>query len=345
MDKSKDNLDDDNKMEKYESNFDYDPQTYCRVCDMNLRGIQHLLKCQNSELVKAKPPSSQVEQDYETFETKEKDNSEKVDKREEKNHETLAEKVSKLENEGEEMNDIVEEVEKAEKLLAIIRDLENRDLSDQDRVTLKFAQEKLIERANQIKDLVKKKEEIVKNETAENELKEEESDKVENEEKNEAETDQEKVEYEEDEINKVVEQAEKNLELIRVRQRRVLSPQDHLALNVAEETLREKINQVKDLIKKREDVVENETKVKEEEEAESDKVNDKEKSEVCVEENNETVGESVEDLIKKREDVVENETKEKEEEEAESDKVDDKDLTPEEPKSAFPRLRLSLIHI
>ena len=143
-------------MEKYESNFDYDPQTYCRVCDMNLRGIQHLLKCQNSELVKAKPPSSQVEQDYETFETKEKDNSEKVDKTEEKNHETLAEKVSKLENEGEEMNDIVKEVEKAEKLLALIRDLENRDLSDQDRVTLKFAQEKLIERANQIKDLVKK---------------------------------------------------------------------------------------------------------------------------------------------------------------------------------------------
>lgn len=82
--------------------------------------------------------------------------------REEKNPETLAEKVSKLENEGEEMNDIVKEVEKAEKLLGIIRDLENRDLSDQDRLTLKFAQEKLIERANQIKDLVKKKEEIVK---------------------------------------------------------------------------------------------------------------------------------------------------------------------------------------
>ena len=89
------------KMEKYESNFDYDPQTYCRVCDMNLRGFQHLLKCQNSELVKAKPPSSQVEQDYETFETKEKDNSEKVDKREEKNHETL------VENEEGEMNAFV----------------------------------------------------------------------------------------------------------------------------------------------------------------------------------------------------------------------------------------------
>ena len=68
---------------------------------MNLRGFQHLLKCQNSELVKAKPPSSQVEQDYETFETKEKDNSEKVDKREEKNHETL------VENEEGEMNAFV----------------------------------------------------------------------------------------------------------------------------------------------------------------------------------------------------------------------------------------------
>ena len=102
--------------------------------------------------------------------------------REEKNNETLAEKVSKLENEGEEMNDIVKEVEKAEKLMAIIRDLENRDLNDQDRLTLKFVQEKLIERANQIKDLVKKKEEIVKNETAENELKVEVSDKVESDE-------------------------------------------------------------------------------------------------------------------------------------------------------------------
>ena len=110
MDKSKDNLDDDNKMEKYESNFDYDPQTYCRVCDMNLRGIQHLLKCQNSELAKARPPPSQVEQDYQT--------------REEKNHETLAEKVSKLENEGDEINYIVKEVEKAEKLLAFIKYLE-----------------------------------------------------------------------------------------------------------------------------------------------------------------------------------------------------------------------------
>ena len=44
------------------------------------------------------------------------------------------------------MNDIVKEVEKAEKLLGIIRDLENRDLSDQDRLTLKSVQEKLMER-------------------------------------------------------------------------------------------------------------------------------------------------------------------------------------------------------
>ena len=57
---------------------------------MNLRGIQHLLKCQNSELVKAKPPFSQVEQDYETFETKEY-NFEKVDRAEDK--ETEAERT------------------------------------------------------------------------------------------------------------------------------------------------------------------------------------------------------------------------------------------------------------
>ena len=75
-------------MEKYESNYDYDPQTYCRICDGNLRGIRHLTskKCKNIELAKAKPPPSRVEQDYEKIETKE-DNSEK-ETREEKNHET-----------------------------------------------------------------------------------------------------------------------------------------------------------------------------------------------------------------------------------------------------------------
>ena len=129
-------------MEKYESNYDYDPQTYCRICDGNLRGIRHLTskKCKNIELAKAKPPPSRVEQDYEKIETKE-DNSEK-ETREEKNHETLAEKVSKLENEGDDMSDIVKEVEKAEKLMALIRDLENQDLSNRDCLTLKFAQEK-----------------------------------------------------------------------------------------------------------------------------------------------------------------------------------------------------------
>ena len=214
MDKSKDNLDDDNKMEKYESNFDYDPQKYCRFCDGNLHGIRHLVECRRNRKEESENDTEIAINDNELLrrplelgvskvenkrdktvenETKEKDTkveryvdvsiseeSDKVDdvesEIEEKNHETLAEKVSKLENEGDEMSDIVKEVEKAEKLMALIRDLENRDLSDQDRVTLKFAQEKLIERANQIKDLVKKRE-VAKNETAENDLKMEESEK------------------------------------------------------------------------------------------------------------------------------------------------------------------------
>ena len=159
-------------MEKYESNFDYDPQTYCKVCDGNLRGIEHLLKCQNSELKKAKPSPSQVEQDYETFETKEKDNSEKVDKREEKNHETL------VENEEGEMNAFVKaqienESDKVKKNLELIRVLKRQVLSPEDRLRINEAEteaETLMETINQAKDFIKRRE-MVKNETSENDLK------------------------------------------------------------------------------------------------------------------------------------------------------------------------------
>ena len=155
-------------MEKYESNFDYDPQTYCRVCDMNLRGFQHLLKCQNSELVKAKPPSSQVEQDYETFETKEKDNSEKVDKgenEEEKSHETLAEKVSKVENEECEIIAFVKaqienESDKVKKNLELIRVLKRQVLSPEDRLRINEAEteaETLMETINRLKIFSKRR--------------------------------------------------------------------------------------------------------------------------------------------------------------------------------------------
>ena len=41
MDKSKDNLDDDNKMEEYR----FDPNDYCRLCDGHLRGIRHMVDC------------------------------------------------------------------------------------------------------------------------------------------------------------------------------------------------------------------------------------------------------------------------------------------------------------
>ena len=138
MDKSKDNLEDDNKMEKYESNFDYDPQKYCRFCDGNLHGIRHLVECRRN-----RKEESENDTEIANNELPRRPLELGVSE-EEKNHETLAEKVSKLENEGEEMNDIVKEVEKAEKLMAIIRDLENRDLNDQDRLTLKFVQERLI---------------------------------------------------------------------------------------------------------------------------------------------------------------------------------------------------------
>ena len=300
MDKSKDNLDDDNKMEKYESNFDYDPQKYCRFCDGNLRGIRHLVECRRNrekesendrEIANNELPRrplelgvSKVENEKNKTaknETKEDNFVKRSQTREEKNHETLAEKVSKLENEGEEINDIVKEVEKAEKLMEIIRDLENRDLSDQDRLTLKFAQEKLIERANQIKDLVKKKEEIVKNETAENELKVEVSDKVESDENE------------------------------------------------------QEAKQGKDFIKKREDVVENETKEKEEEEAESDKVDDKEsdletnqeESRSVFEENDkeEVKGEDVKEKVKVKNENEDDKETVKVKEGEENEEVKDKD--------------------
>ena len=41
MDKCKDNLDDDNKMEEYK----FDPNDYCRLCDGHLRGIRHMVEC------------------------------------------------------------------------------------------------------------------------------------------------------------------------------------------------------------------------------------------------------------------------------------------------------------
>ena len=203
MDKSKDNLDDDNKMEEYK----FDPNDYCRLCDGHLRGIRHMVDCRRkregysparvvlekredeskNELLNRRPLELNERNKTAKNETKE-DNFEKVDRvedkeietkltpeelksvfprlrtctgvgdqattegelssemsrsqpREEKNHETLAEKVSKLENEEGEINAIVKEIEKAEKIythdMELIRQvLERQVLSPQDRLTL-----------------------------------------------------------------------------------------------------------------------------------------------------------------------------------------------------------------
>ena len=149
MDKCKDNLDDDNKMEEYK----FDPNDYCRLCDGHLRGIRHMVECRRkredeskNELVIAmnnkdsgdvkNVKDTKVERYVNVSIPEEPDKVDDVESETEtnQNHETLAEKVSKLENEGDEMSDIVKEVEKAEKLMALIRDLENRDLSDRDQI-------------------------------------------------------------------------------------------------------------------------------------------------------------------------------------------------------------------
>ena len=155
MDKYKDNFDDDNKMEEYK----FDPNDYCRLCDGHLFGIRHLVECRrkrekefenDTEIANNELPRRPLELGV---------------SEEEKNHETLAEKVSKLENEEGEINAIVKEIEKAEKIythdMELIRQvLERQVLSPQDRLTLNKVLEQsetMMERINQAKDFIKKR--------------------------------------------------------------------------------------------------------------------------------------------------------------------------------------------
>ena len=347
MDKYKDNFDDDNKMEEYK----FDPNDYCRFCSGHLRGIRHLADCRRkregysparvvlekredeskNELLNRRPLELNERNKTAKNETKE-DNFEKVDRvedkeietkltpeelksvfprlrtctgvgdqattegeltsemsrskpREEKNHETLAEKVSKLENEEGEINAIVKEIEKAEKIythdMELIRQvLERQVLSPQDRLTLNKVLEQsetMMERINQAKDLIKKRKEIAKNETEKNELKVKESDKVDDKEESEAVF---------------------NIKVIR-----------------CEEEKKTVGESVKDLIKKRNEIDKNDSKIEE-----SEKFDEKEsETETSQEESG---------LVRFEENDI-----------SENDNEIDTKLTPEESKSVFPRLR------
>ena len=265
-------------MEKYESNFDYDPQKYCRFCDGNLRGIRHIVDCRRK-----REGYSPVRVRHEKRE-KESENNTKI-----ANNKLLRRPLE----------------------LGVSKDENERDK------TAKKTKEDNFEKVDRVDDKVNDKESEI--EEKNHETLAEKVSKVENEE-NRAETDQKRVEYEEDKINAIVKEIEKaekiythDMELIRVLERQVLSPQDRLALNKIleqSETLLEKISQAKDIIKRREARVKSGT-------AENDS--------------------KVEQSDKVKEEMVKNETKEDnfEKVDREEDKETEAEFTPEESKTDF----------
>ena len=178
----------------------FDPNDYCKLCDGNLLGIRHLVECRRKSEKAAENETGEKEdnsdkvnrvedKETETKLTPEEPKSvfprlrtctgvgdqattegelssemSRSQPREEKNHETLAENVSKLEYEEGEINAIVKEIEKAEKIythdMELIRVLERQVLSPQDRLRINEAEteaETLMETINRLKIFSKRR--------------------------------------------------------------------------------------------------------------------------------------------------------------------------------------------